>query len=127
MSEQPRFGIENSLALAFILLRRVVTNGKQLGQRHERLMCQQPQVMLDGAADADLGAGSFESRINLGHSLLEPERPELVVMPEQQKGVFVEDDLHSCENRVGVRQGEHDQIFVAAALEKGRQICGPAS
>ena len=50
----------------------------------------------------------------------------LVVMPEQQVGVFVEDDLHACERRVGARQAEHDQVFVTAALEEGRQIGGLA-
>ena len=126
MREQPRFGVENSLAIAFIVLRRVVDHGKQLGQRHELFLRQQPQVMLDGAADADLGAGGFEGGINLGHSLLEPERPELVVTPEQQMGVLVEDDLHFGESRVGARQGEHNQVFVAAAIEEGRQVCGLA-
>ena len=49
------------------------------------------QVMRDWPADADaVAAGRFESGIDFGHALLEPQRPEELVMAQQQMGVFVE-------------------------------------
>src|SRR5256885_16754932 len=82
-------------------------------------------MIVNRFANADATrAGEFKRGIDFCHALLEPERPEPLVMPKQKMRVFVKDDLERA--RVRFSQRERDQIFVAATLEKRAQIGRPA-
>jgi hypothetical protein len=87
-------------------------------------LCQQTQMMFNRPGDFDLVSGRLESGINLRHTFLEPERPDLIVMPEQQMRIFVINDIHVYKIRIGARQCQHDQVLVAAANEKTGEIGG---
>ena len=63
MREQPRFGIENSLPLALVVLRRIVRDGEKFGQRRERFMCKQLQVMANRLGDERAVTGRFKRGI----------------------------------------------------------------
>jgi len=71
-------------------------------------------------ADAnEASTGELKARIDFGYAFAQPERPNMLVMPKQQMGVFVENELE----RLGAAaaQGQDDKIFIAAAAEIGRE------
>src|ERR1041385_8795052 len=77
------------------------------------------QVLGEWFASSDgMRGDDFDGAIYFCHTFFEPQRPEWVVVPKQQMSVFMQDGLQ----RNGIRQGEHDQIFLTASMEKGRQI-----
>ncbi len=103
-----------------------MADGEQLGQRHERFVREQLQMMINRPGDEGGVAGRRKRGINLGHAFLEPQRPETVVPPEQQMRVFVEDNRHVHRGGARFRQGKHDEIFVIAVLEEAGEIFGLA-
>src|SRR5438034_703263 len=65
-----------------------------------------------------MSATNLEGAIDLRHAFLKPQRPEGVVVPEQQVRVFMKDRLQ----RYRLDQREHDQVFVAAVMEESGEI-----
>src|SRR5438067_488563 len=77
------------------------------------------QMLGEWSAQAQrMSARDFEGAIDFSHAFLEPQRPEGVIVPEQQVRVFVKDRLE----RYRFDQGEHDQVFVAATMEESGEV-----
>jgi hypothetical protein len=78
--QQPGFGVEDPLPLTLVVLRGFPRHRQQLRQGHQRFASEQPQVPLDGLADAGVMIVPYLERgVDLGHPLVEPHRPELLV------------------------------------------------
>ena len=84
-------------------------------------MLQEAQVALNRLADARaIAAVNLESGVDLGHPFGQPQWPVGLIMPQQQVGVFVKNDLEGAGLETGQRQ--HHQVLVAAAAEERRQV-----
>src|ERR1043165_10056043 len=65
---------------------------------------------------------SFKGGIDIRHSFSGPQRPEQIIVSQQQMRVFVEDAVERICAKFG--KMETDQIFVAAPMEECREISG---
>ncbi len=82
MRQQPRLGIERTLLFGFVIARRIVADGEQRRQREHRLLVQPAQMPGFELADAGgVAIDDLKGRVNLGHTLLEPQRPEPIIVP----------------------------------------------
>ena len=82
--------------------------------------------MVNRLGDEGGVTGGRKRGIDFGHAFLEPDGPDAVVAPEQQMGVFVEDDGHVHRGGARFRQGKHDEIFVIAVLKQAGEVFGLA-
>src|ERR1051325_7401390 len=119
MREEPRFRIENSLPLLFVVFGRFMSYRKQLRQRQQRLRWEDMKMFGNARTKPQtVSTGDLKRAVNLSHAFLKPERPKRIVVSQQQVSVFVENDW----KRGILRECQHNQILITAPMKKCRQI-----
>jgi hypothetical protein len=89
--ERPGLRVEDPASIAFVVVRRVLVDGKELGQRHERRALKQSEMAERRPDDCRPAAGVLVRLVKLGQPLVQPRRDRTDRVGNQEMCVFVED------------------------------------